>query len=243
MAISTFPFSRWNSKILLSSFFRKVVGVEVKRLKQETAVSFSKAGMKWDCAQSVDGWIGGRYDAENHSKGYHGILRQWWEHYNHGTSCLLISENNNVKARFQLEYPGWSFVTLDKFDNLGEPTDKREDLCGTINLSLSGAFDLIICQATLEHVYDPFTAIKNMMAMLRPGGVVLIHTHTPSFRYHACPRDYFRFQIDWFHDIPQFVSGSDLLELYATKGHVFAAFRKVSSKDGSGDKATWLQKR
>ena len=60
------------------------------------------------------------------------------------------------------------------------------------------------------------------------GGVVVLHTHLPGFYYHPYPRDYFRFHPDWFEDIPKFILGCEMLELYTVNGHVFAAYRKVA---------------
>src|SRR2546422_7337352 len=93
--------SAWSWKRILNTCVRKVFRIEVRRFKKEEVVAFSKNGKKWDYAQYDAGWVGGRFDVENHSHGYHGILKQWWEHYNRGSSCMLVSENNKVKAKFQ----------------------------------------------------------------------------------------------------------------------------------------------
>src|SRR5260221_45211 len=195
--------NHWPKRI--NAMLRECFGVEIKRFKIEEPVVFSRLGKQWDYSAYETSWIGGRFAVENFSRGYHGILRQWWEHYNPGSSCLLVSENNKVKGQFQSKYPDWTFITLDKYDNLGEPVDINDDLCGKVDPTLVEKFDLIICQATLEHVYDPFAAMLKMTAMLKTAGTLVIHTHTPSFPYHAYPRDYLRFQLDWFHDIPKLI--------------------------------------
>lgn len=39
---------------------------------------------------------------------------------------------------------------------------------------LPGDFDLILCQQVLEHLVEPETALRNLMAMLRPKGILVI---------------------------------------------------------------------
>lgn len=57
-----------------------------------------------------------------------------------------------------------------------------------------GAFDLIVCKMTFEHLYDPFTAATEITRLLAPGGVLLLST-VWSWRYHTAPGfdDYWRF--------------------------------------------------
>jgi SAM-dependent methyltransferase len=212
---------------LINEGLRRTIGREVRRYRQIAPTAYSKERRTW--RYTSDGrWIGGLFPAPNFSHGYHAILQQWWEGYTspqQPARVLLVSENNKVKKVFEARYPNWSFVTLDKFDNLGEPIDVNADLCAGVPEGFTRAFDLIICQATLEHVYAPFASVVNMLAMLKPGGILVLHTHTPEYPYHPCPRDYIRFQLDWFQDVPVWRPGCELLELYAEAGNVFAAYR------------------
>jgi 2-polyprenyl-3-methyl-5-hydroxy-6-metoxy-1,4-benzoquinol methylase len=124
-------------------------------------------------------------------------------------------------------YPEWHFTTLDLYDVQGGEVDIVADLCGDLcGGVVEKSSDLIICQATLEHVYNPFKAVQNMVSLLKPKGIIAVHTHTPPFPYHAFPRDDFRFSLDWFEDLESHMKGIELLELSATRGHVFAALRK-----------------
>ena len=74
-----------------------------------------------------------------------------------------------------------SRVLLDLSKEL--PADKRHTA------------DLVVDSGTLEHVYDTFTAIKNMNAILRPGGVI-IHASPVNFFAHG----YVNFNPSFFAD-------------------------------------------
>jgi SAM-dependent methyltransferase len=203
------------------------LGVEIKRIRPQRTKMISVGGKKWNYSETDGFWIGGRFHVSNISKGYHGLLKQWWEFYNNGDMCLLVSENNVVKREFMQSYPGWQFVTLDLYDNKGEPVDIIADLCGQLPEQLLNKFDLVVCQATLEHLYDPLVAMRNIFRLLKVEGIVVIHTHTPVFPYHPFPRDYLRYNPDWFEDIVVYLKEVRLLELFTTKGgHLFAAYRK-----------------
>jgi hypothetical protein len=221
-----------NCAVQINHLLEKTLGIRVIRPAKEFMAyekRISRAGSAWDY-ESHGYWVGGSLECPNVMNGYHGILKQWWEHYTEGTDCLLVSENNEVKASFQQSYPDWNFVTVDLFHLWGGETDIHADLCGDFGDDVHARFDLVICQATLEHVYDPFRAFLNMASFLKDNGVLAIHTHTPPFRYHAYPRDYFRFTLDWFEDIRSHVPDIELLELYAAEGNVFTLYKKVLRK-------------
>ncbi len=132
-----------------------------------------------------NGWVGGKFPARNSSGGYHGLLQQWWDFYAiHGARVLLVSENSEAAEDFQKAYPAWDIKI----------TDLPFDLCSG---ELRGEFDLIICQATLEHLYNPFGAMKNLADVLVKDGILVLHTHSINCQYHAWPRDYIRFMDDW----------------------------------------------
>lgn len=215
-------------KRMINYGLRKIFKVEIRRIKTELdgRIYIKKKGLNWDYKIAEKYWVGGKFKVSNLSNGYHGILLQWCEYYNKGKSCLLISENNKVKSEFKQCYPDIQFYTLDYYVNKGESVDIEADLCSNISERFKSKVDLIICQATLEHLYNPFRAMENMISLLNNEGVVLLHTHLPPYYYHPYPRDYMRFHPDWFEDIPLFIPGCEMLELYTVNGHIFAAFKK-----------------
>jgi SAM-dependent methyltransferase len=187
-----------------------------------------KAGRNWDYDNtSHNGWFGERFAVPNQSTGYHGILKQWWDFYKgENSSWLLMSEKNIVKPFFSTVYPSDTFSTLEYYAD-EQDVDYRFSLCDRNLAYHLPKFDVVLCQATLEHIYDPFTAMFNMAGLLNKNGVVLIHTHTPGFFYHPYPRDYLRYHPDWFIDLPEFIPNIELLELFDGNGHIFSAYRKV----------------
>jgi SAM-dependent methyltransferase len=223
-------------KKLINDIMGKSLGIEIKKINPQRDLKLEQGGMspsktissgnkQWNYREA-DGWVGGRFNVSNFSQGYHGLLKQWWEYYNKGNLCFLVSENNVVKSEFQSSYPDWQFVTLDLYNNKGESVDVTADLCGHLPDQLQNSFDLVVCQATLEHVYDPFNAMKNIFSLLRVEGVVVLHTHTPVFPYHPYPHDYLRYHPDWFEYIGSHFREAELLELHTTKtGHIFVAYR------------------
>lgn len=170
---------------------------------------------------------------------YNHALRQYWDHFGLGTTCLLVAESIAVRQRMGQYYQGVSFTTCDLFPELmgGGPDSRPDviwDVCKQPPRSLtSSAFNSVICQALLEHVIAPTRAIENMIRLLSPGGRFYFQTHTPSFTKHQVPRDYVRFHHDYFEDLPGFLRddcGLHLVleELYSKEGVVAGLLRRAS---------------
>lgn len=189
---------------------------------------YSKHNIQWHY-ERVGLWVGDRFPISNLSQGYHGIMKQWWERYFTNGKVLLISEGEQAKQDFARQYPTWQIQTIDLFPEIANShtCDLIGDIAALENPLERDTYDLIINQATLEHVYNPFQAISNMFASLRPGGILVSHTHPPGFEYHSYPRDYFRFMIDWWIDLPKLVKGIELLEIFEGYHHVFSCYQKI----------------
>ena len=190
---------------------------------------YNKDNIPWNYTQ-YDFWCGGWDKKSNLSKGYHGILTQWWNHYKKGSEVLLVSETDTVKKEFEKQYPDLKFYTIDFFPELQtNRVDYKFDICKLQPNQIDKKFDVIINQATLEHIYDPFGAMKNLCNLLKPTGIIVNHTHPPGFGYHQYPRDYIRFMKDWWYDLPKHLDNSiELLQVWMHRNqHVFSCYRKI----------------
>jgi SAM-dependent methyltransferase len=190
---------------------------------------FSSSSKQWNTDRS--GYIGGVFSAPNLSHGFHGLLRQWWDHYVDGDNktVLLVCENVLVRKVFEERYPTWTFDIIDLYPDLqnGGTDIIVKDICkiGTIDAS---KYDLIINQANLEHCYDPFGAMMNVFQGLKPGGVAVTHTHTQTMPYHAHPVDCVRFMKDWWYIIAEKGHCIELCELFTEHVDVLSCYRKLT---------------
>ena len=90
-------------------------------------------------------------------------------------------------------------ITTIDVNDFGDYPDIIYDICSDLDESLIAKFDKIICLAVLEHVYDPFQAVKNIKLMLKENGI--LYGYVPYLFYYHAPRnlkfqDYFRFSKD-----------------------------------------------
>jgi SAM-dependent methyltransferase len=185
----------------------------------------------WNCEVDKN-WVGGKVLVSNLSSGYHGLLKEWFDHYNIKKSkCLLISENQIVKNEFKMMYPQIEFKTLEFYEDMNQIVDLKYNLCESWDRYNIEKFDIILCQATFEHLYDPCTAIKNLNNILNLNGVILIHTHVPGMPYHPYPKDYLRFYPDWFKEVSNFVKDLQLVELIEANYHIFSAYKKIGNNN------------
>ena len=53
----------------------------------------------------------------------------------------------------------------------------------------------------LEHLVDPYKHVADLIALLNTGGMLILHTHIPGFKYHRYPVDCIRFYPDWFEEV------------------------------------------
>jgi len=58
-----------------------------------------------------------------------------------------------------------------------------------------GRFDLVISTEMLEHTLHWKKIIKNLKAVVKPGGILMITTRSQGFPYHGYPFDFWRYEI------------------------------------------------
>ena len=136
--------------------------------------------------------VGGVWEVDNLSKGYHGLIETWWIRFGLVGNGFIIGESGEsakaVKEKLKRERKEikdvWSVDLAD--------ADYNWDI--TYPLPLEGELvDWIICQAVIEHVIDPTGAIGNLVDVLIPGGRLYLHSVSVNFPEHRYPTDCFRF--------------------------------------------------
>ncbi len=85
---------------------------------------------------------------------------------------------------------GYPLVTLDITDATGP--DIVADITMTNPGISDGRFDAVLCTEVLEHVVDPFAAVREIRRITRPGGVIFFTTPLNA-RIHGPVPDCWRF--------------------------------------------------
>lgn len=86
--------------------------------------------------------------------------------------------------------------------------------------------DTIASHAMLEHLVDPYRHICDCYGLLKPGGVMVIHTVMPGFQYHRYPVDCFRFYPDWFEEVASRLSAQVAARYLSVQGHIVYCLAK-----------------
>lgn len=89
--------------------------------------------------------------------------------------------------------------------------DHIADLCSCADVIGHERFDFIVCTEVLEHTRQPFDATRNMLQMLKPGGLVFVSTPF-NFRIHGPLPDCWRFTE---HGLRELFKDYEILELEA----------------------------
>lgn len=108
-------------------------------------------------------------------------------------------------------------------------------------------FGVVISTEMLEHAEDWQAAMRGMISVLAPGGVLVLTTRSAGFPLHGYPDDHNRFSVDAMGEILK-AAGLDVerLEADPQAGHpgVFARARKPQGWTWPGDlEETWAKVR
>jgi SAM-dependent methyltransferase len=80
----------------------------------------------------------------------------------------------------------------------GPGVDEVLDVCGLVERFGPESFDHVVSADALEHIEHWRTAMEQMWAVLKPGGLLLLTMASPSKGRHAYPDDYWRMPIPMF---------------------------------------------
>jgi len=116
-----------------------------------------------------------------------------------GARRQVIDRGAENRRTWRERAGGKGFVGADL--EPGENVDAVFDICWPLDRIRAalpdgghGAFGGIVCAHLLEHVKDPFTAARNIAALLAPGGRVFIQVPWVQ-AFHAFPDDYWRISL------------------------------------------------
>ena len=107
---------------------------------------------------------------------------------------LLAGDRNEVKAIWNQFFPN-SKISTAGIHNMDYLWNYESDPPSALK---EQRFKLIISQATLEHLINPYKHFCDLASLDDEDGHLIIHTVLPGFFYHRFPIDCFRFYPDWF---------------------------------------------
>ena len=97
--------------------------------------------------------------------------------------CKYVLDVGQSSRSYSSLFESSQIITSDINQNTVSPVDIVDDICAPSRLGVED-YNAIICLSVLEHVYDPFSAMQNLHAMLKPNGYLFLHLPF-LFRYHA----------------------------------------------------------
>src|SRR6266516_2085493 len=95
-----------------------------------------------------------------------------------------LDVNGSVRHLVEARGPA-SYIGVDVVDGPG--VDKLVDVKDLVATFGTDSFDVVVSTEMLEHAADWRVAVTQMVAVLRPGGVVVWTTRAPGFLYHHPP--------------------------------------------------------
>jgi hypothetical protein len=178
------------------------------------------AGLVVEDASEGNGWrVGGEWSMPGHpSRGYHGLIKAWLLRYKAQGDFLLVGEEMNTAGHFAAAFGSACTITTCDINGRGTMT---------WDVTRPGpvmAHDVVVCQAVLEHVLDPVAALRYMAQALRPGGLMVVHTHGVEMPEHDHPVDCWRLMPGALALVGAHLC-LDVLDTLSTPRHVFAAYR------------------
>jgi len=161
-------------------------------------------------------------DLPSESGYYHGEVIRWVQELTTSPArTLLAGEGKGATAELKKVMQLGDVTTTGVLDvdvpwNFEEPAPQM------------GSFDLIISQAILEHLIDPYGHMLSLCDLLQTDGYLLIHTVTPGFVYHRYPIDAYRFFPDFFERIAE-DQGLFIHRRRIHDNHIFYMLQKKTS--------------
>ena len=114
---------------------------------------------------------------------------------------LRLVMNDEVGQALEALAPGSEAIEISGTDHAGRGWARYDtiawpehDICAP-TLDVEHRYDVVVAEQVLEHVVDPWQAVRNMASLAKPGGLVVVTTPF-LLRVHDVPKDYWRFTKD-----------------------------------------------
>ena len=133
-------------------------------------------------------------DLDSESCMYHGEIIKWATDLK--PKCILFAgETKETASRLQ------KIMHAEKVSTTGlVDSDYTWDFEKDAPI-IEEHFDLIVSQAILEHLLNPYKHVEDLSNLLQKNGHLIVHTVMPGFLYHRYPIDSVRFFPDWFEEV------------------------------------------
>ena len=159
-------------------------------------------------------------DLPSESSMYHGEIIKWAQDLFPPPKRVLMSGEGKGTARHVQEKIQAKKIYTAGLADVDFKWDFEE------NPPQIGKFDLIISQAILEHLINPYKHMYDLTSLLYLGGYLIVHSVIPGFWYHRYPIDAFRFFPDWFEEIAKRLSLS-IVRKRIKRTHIFYMYKKI----------------
>jgi len=134
-------------------------------------------------------------------------------------SLLLPGENNEIKRVYQDRFKIPRARTAGILDDVDFRWNFEEDP------PPMGQYQLIVSQAILEHLINPYKHLSDLHRLLEPGGHLIVHSVLPGYFYHRYPLDCLRFYPEWFEEVANRL-GFHVAARHIHRGHIFYRMKK-----------------
>lgn len=126
---------------------------------------------------------------------YFGEIIKWAQDIRPAPKRILLAGENCNTARQLQPVIGSERVYTSGLSNVDYEWNYENDP------PAMGSFDLIISQAMLEHLLNPYKHMCDLAGLLAPGGYLIVHSVCHGHNYHRFPIDALRFFPDWFEEV------------------------------------------
>jgi SAM-dependent methyltransferase len=159
-------------------------------------------------------------DLPNESSFYFGEIIKWAQDIIPSPKRVLLSGEGNSAAKYVQEKIRVKEMCTAGLLDVDYIWNFEED---PPNM---GQFNLIISQAILEHLLNPYKHMQDLTSLLFPGGYLIVHSIIPGFWYHRHPIDAIRFFPDWFEEIAKRLNLS-IVKKRIRRTQIFYMYKKI----------------